>query len=295
LAGRHGVAGILLHNLAKPCAANADAWQLAGRFVRAKQVQSLRVRRYGAELLERMTAAGILAAGFKGADFADHLYPLPSVRPTTDIDLLVPRNCLRDTTGVLERLGYRKAAVKPMRFAASEYGEESWRHATAADVEVDLHWNLINHPSLRRRASVEFNDLDWQPAGSDAAGQVRATPATRLIIAAAHATFGHQFDRLLLLCDIREACRQLNDADDVADVAHLATRTGTRAALDIALATTTRWLGAAAVTDLRRRLRGRAITGGASLLISEQMLLHSGGQGHYVRRRLFRELLKRAA
>ncbi len=295
LAAAHGVVAILLKNLGEPCAANHDAWQLAERFLRARQVRALRLRRYAAELLAALADTGIPAADFKGSDFADHLYPSSNLRPTSDIDILVPRNRLADTAAVLNRLGYAKAAAPSMRFAECEYGEQTWNHATAADIEVDLHWNLINHPVLRRRASIDLTDLDWTRDDAAVEGRRVATPATRLVIAAAHATFGHQFDRLLLLCDIRESSRQLTDDSAVSSVGSIAERTGMRASVELALATTARWLGDSASAGLLRRLGGRAITRGGSLLVSEKMLLSSGGRGHRVRRRLLRELLKRAA
>ena len=295
LASTHGVLGILLHNLRAPCAANADAWHTAERFLRARLVHALRLRRATAELLARLTAAGIPVAEFKGADFADHLYSRPNLRPTSDIDLLVPRLRLRDVADVLWRLDYVPVLAGSMRFATDEYGEQSWRCQTVADIEVDLHWNLINHPSLRRRASVGLDDLDWDTAGVDARGARRATPATRLVIAAAHAAYGHQFDRLLLLCDVREAARQLTLSADRSALQQMAARTGTRPALDLALGTTAHWLNDSTAADLRRRLSGRSIARPSWRLISHQMLLHSGGHGHPVRRRLLRELLKRAA
>lgn len=295
LASTHGVLGILLHILRAPSQDNAAAWHTAERFLRARLVHSLRLRRATAELLARLSAAGIPAAEFKGADFADHLYSLPNLRPTSDIDLLVPRLRLRDVADVLWRTDYVPVLAGPMRFAADEYGEQSWRCQSIADIEVDLHWNLINHPSLRRRASVGLADLDWETTDANAKGARRATPATRMVIAAAHAAYGHQFDRLLLLCDVRESAQRMTSAADRAALQRLAARTGTRAALDLALGTTAHWLNDSAAADLRSSLNCGSIVRKGWRLISRQMLLHSGGQGHPVRRRLLRELLKRAA
>ncbi len=115
------------------------------------------------------------------------------------------------------------------------------------------------------------------------------------MIAAAHAAFGHQFDRLLMLCDIREACRALVDAAEINDLRKMAARTGTRAALDVALGTTARLFNDPCSAELRKRLAGRTSMLDGSRLISKKMLLCSGGQGHRVRRRLLREFLKHAA
>ena len=205
----HGVLGIVLRNLGSPCAGNEDVWRIAQRQWQAQLAKSLLLRRHGQELIEGLADAGIPAVTFKGADFADHLYPRSGLRTMNDIDVLVPRECWTQTATALEQLGYVRDIVPPMRFPAAEYGEESWRLRSNPAIECDLHWNLINHPSQRRRASVEFADLDWEAEGKlDSAGR-RATPASRLVIAAAHAAITHQFDRLVLLCDLREICRQL--------------------------------------------------------------------------------------
>ena len=81
LARIHGVLGILLHNLGSPCAANHDAWRTAEQVWQAKLSKSLLLRRYGRELVDGSAAAGIPAATFKGADFADNLYPRPGLAP----------------------------------------------------------------------------------------------------------------------------------------------------------------------------------------------------------------------
>ena len=68
-AGQHTRrAGNLLHTLRAPCQENAAAWHTAERFLRAKLVRSLRLRRSAEELLAQLAAAGISAADFKGSD-----------------------------------------------------------------------------------------------------------------------------------------------------------------------------------------------------------------------------------
>ncbi len=242
LARVHGVLGILLHNLGSPCAANREAWQTAEQLWHAKLAKSLLVRHYGPELVNGLLAAGIPAATFKGADFADHLYPRSGLRAMYDIDVLIPREHWSAAGAALEKLGYVRDVVPEMRFAASEYGEESCALRSNPKIECDLHWNLINHPSQRRRTSIEFADLDWEATGEPGSAARRATPASRLVIAAAHAAITHQFDRLLLLCDLREACRHFPDESELAKLRALVDRTGMRTAMDVALAVTARVL-----------------------------------------------------
>jgi len=300
LARVHGVLGILLHNLGSPCAANHNAWRTAERLWYAKLAKSLLLRHYGPELVDGLTAAGIPAATFKGADFADHLYPRPALRAMFDIDVLIPRERWSEAGAALEKLGYARDVVPTMRFAASEYGEESWRLRSNPAIECDLHWNLINHPSQRRRASIEFADLDWEAAGESGtmasfATASRATPASRLVIAAAHAAITHQFDRLLLLCDLREACRHFTSEVELAKLRLLVDRTGMRAAIDVALSVTARVLNDPGAADLRNRLGTRTFTRFGAGLASEGLLLDRQSRASRVRLRLLRELLKRAA
>jgi hypothetical protein len=295
LAHLHGVLGILLRNLGSPCAISKDVRRMAERLWHAKLAKSLLLRRHGQELVDGLTAVGIPAVAFKGADFADHLYPQSALRATSDIDVLIPRECWGEVEAVLQKLGYLHDAVLPMRFPASDYGEQSWRLRSNPEIECDLHWNLINHPSQRRRASIEYADLDLEPAGQSGSAASRATPASRLVIAASHAAITHQFDRLLLLCDLREACRQLTSDIELTKLRKLVDRTGTRAAIDVALEVTSRVLNDPSAADLRRRLGTRPLTRFGARLISERMLFTRGGLVSGARQRLLRELLKRAA
>ncbi len=294
LARVHGVLGILLHNLGSPCAANHESWRAAEQLWQAKLSKSLLLRNYGLELVDSFAAAGIPAATFKGADFADRLYPWPGLRAMCDIDVLIPRDRWIEAGSVLQKLGYVREVVPAMRFPASEYGEESWRLGSNPAIECDLHWNLINHPSQRRRASIEFADLDWEVDGQSGLVTSHATPASRLIIAGAHAAITHQFDRLLLLCDLREACRQLTEID-VAKLRKLFDRTGTRAATDVALAVSARVLNDPSAADVRHRLGTRTFTRFGAGLASEGLLRNRQSRASRLRLRVLRELLKRAA
>jgi hypothetical protein len=291
----HGVLGIVLRNLGSPCASNEDIRRIAQRHWQAQLVKSLLLRRHGQQLIEGLADAGIPAATFKGADFADNLYPRSGLRAMKDIDVLIRRECWEQTAAALERLGYVRDVPPPMRFPAKEYGEESWRLRSNPAIECDLHWNLINHPSLRRRASVEFADLDWETDGKSDSVVRRATPASRLVIAAAHAAITHQFDRLVLLCDLREICRQLTGEIELARLRALIERTGTRAATDMALAVTARVLNDPSAASVRHQLGTRRLTRFGAHLASEGLLVNNESRSSRVRRRLLRELLKRAA
>jgi hypothetical protein len=293
LAKEHGVLGIVLHHLDPERHADRPAWKTAERCWRAESVLSLRLRQYGKQLTDALSAAGVQAAIFKGTDFADHLYPQPNLRPARDIDLLIPRDQWQAAGKVLESLDYVKDPGLWDKYAAGEYAEECWHPRTASEIDVELHWNLIRSPSLRRRASVELADLDWASAPGRASGSFSLV--ARLLIATVHAGHTHQFDRLLLLCDIREACRRIKSNAEVDELRDLAKRTRTFRATIVALDVTARLLNDPTTARITRQLSGSGAVRAGARLISQNMVLRASHRWSSLRRHLVREWLKRAA
>jgi hypothetical protein len=289
LAKEHGVLGIVLHHLDPERQADRPAWKTAERCWRAESVLSLRLRQYGKQLTDALGAAGVQAAIFKGTDFADHLYPQPNLRPARDIDLLIPREQWQAAENVLESLDYVKDPGLWDKYAAGEYAEECWHPRTASEIDVELHWNLIRSPSLRRRASVELADLDWAPAS----GQFSLV--ARLLIATVHAGHTHQFDRLLLLCDIREACRRITTEAEVDQLCDLAQRTRTYRATIVSLDVAARLLNDPTTARISRQLGGSSAVRAGARIISQNMVLRASHRWSSLRRHLVREWLKRAA
>ena len=295
LASAHGVLGIVLHNLGPQAAVPHELRTLAERRWRAEWATTLRLRQLGRQAIEALTAAGLPAAIFKGTDFADHLYPLAILRPTRDIDLLVPQEAWPAAGAVLQELGYERQRELSKRHEAIEYGEQCWRLRTDEKIAAELHWNLIRNPSLRRRASITFADLNRVSCVTETGAQQVFTYASRMVIAAVHATFIHQFDRLLLLCDIREASRNLAGDVDLAELRDIMARTRTGAAVNIALGVAARLFKDNFVAELRSRL-GRKTGGDVSTrLVSSDMVLYPPRAINSFRRVLIREWLKRAA
>ena len=295
LARAHGVLGILLHNLGSPCAVNRDTWQTAEQLWHAKLAKSLLVRHYGPELVDGLVAAGIPAATFKGADFADHLYP--ALRPARHV-----RYRRVDSARVLEcrRRCARKAWLRAGCRARDAFrGQRVWRRELAPALEsknrmrpsLESDQSPLSAPARIDRIRRPRLGNDWRIC----AAASRATPASRLVIAAAHAAITHQFDRLLLLCDLREACRHFAGEVELAKLRALVDRTGMRAATDVALAVTARVLNDPSAAELRHRLGTRAFTRLGAGLASEVLLLDRQSMSSRVRQRLLRELLKRAA
>jgi hypothetical protein len=292
-AAEHGVLGIVLQNLQKSDPSDCSTTELISRRWRAEMVKSVRLRHHGQQIMQALVDARIPGFVFKGMDFAQHLYPIPSLRPWRDIDLLVPQDQWPAAGEVLDALGYEKGPDLWAKYDSNDYGEQSWHYRANRDIVVELHWNLIRAPSLRRRASVTYGDLDWiDPVAENSWPEV--TPASRVLIAAVHSTYMHQFDRMLLLCDLRQACRRLERQSELASLRTMADRTGTRAALDLALFVAAKLLNDSLLESIRLAVGSQRGSRIAGRLVSRQMLL-SDSLWYEARRRVIREWLKRAA
>ena len=120
------------------------------------------LRRQAAEIAAALAADGVPAMVLKGPEFADRLYPQPAVRVFSDIDLLIPKTAGAAAEAVMRRLGYEPAASS-MKYDEG-YGERGWRRPKSPGGLVEIHWNLVNSPTLRRMVSVELADLQVEPA-----------------------------------------------------------------------------------------------------------------------------------
>ena len=295
LADWHGVLPAVTRNLRRLDAAAPWARVVLARAeepLLGRVAFSLRLRKQLEPIVSAFAAAGVPALVLKGPEFADRLYPEPVLRPFTDLDLLLPRNALGDAGAVLGRLGYRRDP-EPRRKHPGDYGEETWGLGEPAAGAVELHWNLVNSPPLRRRCSVEFGDLAIESAAAGALPT--ATPASLLLTAAIHAAASHRFDRLQPLCDVCQATRGAAGPLDAAWLGDTARRTGSAFALATALrlagaifreAACTSLVGEAACLSRAGRLCRR--------LLTPRTVLHSRTLGAGLRRQLYRELLKRA-
>jgi hypothetical protein len=211
-AKRHFVLGSALQSV--------SAWRLSDDLRLAAVIQpwsefqlrdagrTLGLRVLAEQAVQALAGAGIPCCILKGLDFAKRLYPSPALRPFRDVDLLVPRDAYRDADQIIRSLGY-KALGPERKYAADDYGQISYLARGAEQWSLELHWNLINSPSQRRRCSLAWEDLDFlsQPFAAANGHVHQLTPTSLLLLASVHACVGHRFDSLQQLCDIRQICR----------------------------------------------------------------------------------------
>jgi len=294
LAGHHGVLPAVARSLRRielPPPAVREALALAEERLLQSVAFSLRIRKQLAPIAAAFVAAGLPALVLKGPEFADRLYAEPSLRPFTDLDFLLPREAIAEAGAPLAGLGYRRAA-EPRSKYPGQYAEEMWLLDDPATGAVELHWDLVNSPPLRRRCSVGFHDLAFEPPKAGALP--RATPAALLVAAAVHAAMSHRFDRLQPLADVCQAARGAAGPVDAAWLAEAAARTGAAFALATALRLAAALFREPACSALVEQAPCLSEAGRLSRrILTPRAVLHPKTLAAGLRRQLYRELLKR--
>ena len=306
LADRHGVLPAFLANLGQATAAHGAsrivrgvAAGLDGRLANAlapmekrlvqRTALSMMLRQQAREAVSALLGAAVPVVVLKGADFADRLYPRAVLRPFTDVDLMIPERAASAADRVMEQLGY-VPAPQSMKHAAG-YGERAWRRPAHVGGTVEVHWNLVNSPSLRRAVSVAYEDL--QLADDPAPTPPRVSPASLLLIAAVHGATSHGFDRLQILCDVAQAVRGAAGPLDEGYLAEAVPRTGAALAVAMALSLAEKLLGEPRCGQILSRLRLPCVPGLSRATVTPQVVLRARSRFDSIRRQALREMLKR--
>jgi len=196
--------------------------------------QTMILRHHQRRVMAAFAEARLAAVVVKGPVFAGRLYPIPTDRYFSDIDILVAEGGITRANAIVGKLGFEleKDAFFDTSARKREY---QWLLAGNRSVLVELHGNLVHHRALRRRVSLGYAQLV----------NLADSVAGMLVVAIVHASCGHKFHRLLFLVDILQAVRAL--PDDEVPIFEAAVRR-----LGIALETTTALgLAGAAFSDER--------------------------------------------
>ncbi len=301
---RHGVLPAAMRNLSRvvhlgssSANRNDPAWQNTAQHDLAAVQERLHKMIGLSELLRATTkeieasfhARSIEMLVVKGSTFADRLYPDPALRPFTDIDLLVPDRAIADARKALADAGL-SPAEEPVKKYAGGYSEEKWQHPRLGRSPVELHWNLVNSPKVRRVISLRYGDI----AGHCVDGQF--SPSALLVIAAVHGAAGHGFERLQTLIDVAQAARGAAGLIDINEALLLAERTGARLCLETALLTCAVVLRDVTCMDLVQSVGPSHAAKVLARLLGAGVIVESQGPYHHRhswRRQLYREALVR--
>jgi hypothetical protein len=147
LAQLHGL-GPLLYRLLQPHEASLRLelrLPLQGVYLRQRSLARAQHQVLG-EILELARAAGLELVLLKGAALAHLVYPEVSLRPMSDLDLLVPRQQLEPAAEVLRRAGFAMPSEAGLRAASREH-----RHLPAVQRQVDGHSVVVElHRAISR-------------------------------------------------------------------------------------------------------------------------------------------------
>jgi hypothetical protein len=116
------------------------------------------------KVLSEFERDGVPMIPLRGPALAELLYRDPSLRPFTDLDLLVREADLPRALHLLARLGYRH-----LEGGRSLSHELAWRHAASFmpgrpdELPIDLHWGLVDYPGIAPTTAVHHQEL-WDRA-----------------------------------------------------------------------------------------------------------------------------------
>jgi hypothetical protein len=196
----HGVAGVLWHHLARPdVRASPQLKKEAARSLGFERLAQTRLRAALDEALQALGDAGVRSAALKGPLLGDRVYPAPSLRPTTDIDLLVAPAQLDRSIAALEGIGYRGA-----QGALERWYRENHHHLHFTRPQtpmLELHFRATTGFGTVVPAEEFLSRAVPYRAGAGSAAWV-LSPEDELIYLGVHAA-RHLFEALFWLYDLK--------------------------------------------------------------------------------------------
>jgi hypothetical protein len=202
------------------------------------------------ECLRALADARIQTIVLKGLDYETRLYGIAGIRPTADVDLLVPEEKRRQAFAVLDSLGFEPRAAAP-GFDDPDYHEVAW---TRRGIEIDLHMAFT--PLVR--GSIDYTAV-WASAQAFELGQVPA-----LHLCGAHAAVFHTLHMAIDHFDVPaiylvDLTRLLPDLAELAHAETAARSWQCHYAFTTAVALTSallpRWISKAPARPMTRRAR----------------------------------------
>ena len=247
---------------------------------RSKLTYSLMLRAHGEAVMA--AAADLPVAMVKGPVFARTIYPSPSFRNFTDIDLLVAPEAEPHLAHVLEE----------QRFELVEHGRDperkewKWLHRDNDALMIEVHTNLVHHPELRRAMSLTYAHL----------AEIAETPAALLTVALMHGALA-RYETLRQVVDICQAARAVDTTEEEHRFEALIRQTGARFAAIAGLDLGYRLFAEPRCRELACRLGSARYTALARSLLGRSAITSTMGSTRFLhswRRQGFRVLLKRS-
>jgi hypothetical protein len=203
LAEIHRFSGMLAHSASAWLPASERPWRdgvlMSHHRRHTQRLQALRL------LTEAFRTEGVVCISLKGPLLAERFYPVPFLRPSNDLDLLIRECDVSSAVRLMQKLGFQLEDGYPWNLQRRVN-----QHLTFAGtdnsprVEVHYRWEaggiLIDAGGFADRAS------DWRsPSGFEA---IVLAPADEAFYSCVHAA-NHAFHRLRWLYDVMTIARSL--------------------------------------------------------------------------------------
>ena len=206
LARLHGVAPLLHERLratGRLPELPAETREILGAARRLTAFENLRHYAELRRIAKALNGRGIPLIALKGLHLAELVYVEPSLRPMSDMDILVPRERVAEVIAAMQMLGYGSegdlsGAVRQMLDSKCNLGFAHRRH----DVYVEVHWTL-SEPDSAYAAPLDQIWARSQAANLGGAEARVMSPEFLLVYVCAHLACNHAFSlNLRALCDI---------------------------------------------------------------------------------------------
>ena len=148
-------------------------------------------------LMRALEERGVPCIPLKGAALAEDLYHDPTLRPMTDVDLLIPQDAIPVAREIMTAAGYEEEEGDLREDFQEEFRSEiSYFRARPLPARVEIHWSLLNFGGQEAWTAEALERSVMTAEGR------RLTDEDTLLYLAAHAAYHHQNDRLMWEFDI---------------------------------------------------------------------------------------------
>ncbi len=190
---------IVQRHLLGPLAARSGVSEYRDDLIRATAAWA-RIARDLPPIVARLAERGVRVAPIKGVAYATHAYAIPSERPMTDVDLLVPVQEEPLARRVLDELGFRCEGQPPLHHASV------W---VRDGIVIDLHRGIIG----KGRSRID-DDGVWARARQGWPARAwRLDPVDELVFHFVHMARNRLCGPLVQVVDAARLLRQLPGAD----------------------------------------------------------------------------------
>ncbi len=217
IAYAHNMLALVYTRLRKLSGNSADI----GKFLEDGKSYLLRTAALSArqETLERSVQSllmrdGVRSVLMRGNAIARDIYLDPNCRTSSDIDILVEKDCIPKAASILTEAGYSTDASMPPAYCFSRIHHATF-YSPGEEMPVEIHW-LFGLPYFFDVSSAEI----WKGVVCGDGGECRLSPEMHMIMLLVH-HHSHSFRQLKILTDILWA---MNSYDSVIDWQGFASR-----------------------------------------------------------------------